>query len=125
MPSPLGLFIHPEYGLWHGFRGALAFAEILDLADQKTEPVQSACVNCLEKWCLSACPVDAFSGSGYDVPACVGYLDSSAGADCMALGCGARRACPEARAFTYEPAQAAFHMAAFRRSTLLGARGDS
>src|SRR5690606_37251113 len=22
-PSPLGILIHPEYGLWHGYRGAL------------------------------------------------------------------------------------------------------
>ena len=25
-PSPLGLFIHPEYGLWHAYRAALVFA---------------------------------------------------------------------------------------------------
>src|SRR3972149_11239302 len=25
-PSPLGLLIHPDYGLWHGYRGALLFA---------------------------------------------------------------------------------------------------
>lgn len=26
-PSPLGLLIHPSYGLWHAYRNALAFAE--------------------------------------------------------------------------------------------------
>ena len=25
-PSPLGLFIHPRFGLWHSYRGALAFS---------------------------------------------------------------------------------------------------
>src|SRR5579883_2337285 len=25
--SPLGMLIHPEYGLWHSYRGALAFRE--------------------------------------------------------------------------------------------------
>ncbi len=26
-PSPLGLLMHPEYGLWHGYRGAILFGE--------------------------------------------------------------------------------------------------
>ena len=29
-PSPLGLLIHPVYGLWHSYRGALGFPEALD-----------------------------------------------------------------------------------------------
>ena len=29
--SPLGILIHPDFGLWHAYRGALAFAEQLDL----------------------------------------------------------------------------------------------
>lgn len=28
-PSPLGLLIHPEHGLWHAYRGALLFAQRL------------------------------------------------------------------------------------------------
>ncbi len=28
--SPIGLLIHPDYGLWHSYRGALGFAEALD-----------------------------------------------------------------------------------------------
>ena len=24
-PSPLGILMHPEYGLWHAYRGALLF----------------------------------------------------------------------------------------------------
>ena len=31
-PSPIGLLIHPVYGLWHSYRGALAFREALDVA---------------------------------------------------------------------------------------------
>jgi len=30
-PSPLGPLIHPRFGLWHAYRGALAFAEALVL----------------------------------------------------------------------------------------------
>ena len=29
--SPLGVLIHPDYGLWHGYRGALGFADSLTL----------------------------------------------------------------------------------------------
>ena len=35
-PSPIGPLIHPEYGLWHAYRGALAFAEALDLPERGT-----------------------------------------------------------------------------------------
>src|SRR5207302_1380178 len=30
-PSPVGILIHPDYGLWHAYRGALAFADRLVL----------------------------------------------------------------------------------------------
>ena len=89
-PSPLGMFIHPVYGLWHGYRGASALAERLE-----------------------TCPVEAFAAEGYDVAACTRHLETPAGADCMAEGCRARRACPVGTAHTYAPAQAAFHMKAF------------
>ncbi len=110
-PSPLGVLIHPDYGLWHAYRGALAFAERLDLPvrDDRTSP----CDTCADKPCLSACPVGAFTGESYDVPACVAHIDTEAGRDCIDLGCRARRACPVGRDFVYEPAQAAFHMRAF------------
>ncbi len=121
-PSPLGMFIHPDHGLCHGYRGALALAERLDLppADDRPRP----CDTCPDRPCLSACPVGAFRvGEGaadamaeYDVPACARHLDSPAGADCMTLGCRARRACPEGQGARYTPAQAEFHMRAFLKS---------
>jgi len=113
-PSPLGVLIHPEYGLWHAYRGALAFAERLDIPSCEVRP--SPCEFCADKPCLSACPVGAFSGDGYDVPACLAYLATPDGGDCVALGCLARRACPVGTEFTYEPAQAEFHMRAFTRA---------
>lgn len=109
--SPLGILIHPDYGLWHGYRGALAFAERRELPPAETRP--SPCESCADRPCLSTCPAGAFSEGGYDVPACAAHLRSDAGADCMALGCRARRACPAGRGYVYEPAQAAFHMTAF------------
>jgi len=111
--SPLGILIHPDYGLWHGYRGALGFAERLDLlpADERASP----CDTCIEKPCLGACPAGAFDGVGYDVPACVAHLKSSAGQDCLDRGCRARRACPVGRDYVYNSPQARFHMAAFLR----------
>lgn len=117
-PSLLGVLIHPDYGLWHAYRGALAFAERLELPAPDTRP--RPCDSCADKPCLTACPVDAFGPDGYDVPACVAHVTKPEGADCMDLGCRARRACPVGQSFIYEPANAAFHMAAFRK-----AQGDS
>ncbi len=113
-PSPLGVLIHPDHGLWHAYRAALLFAETLELPAVDKRP--SPCETCAGKPCLSACPVGAFSGEGYDVPACAGYLSSSAGSDCMEGGCRARDACPVASDRHCPPAQIRFHMAAFKRS---------
>jgi len=30
-PSPIGILIHPDYGLWHAYRAALLFAERIDM----------------------------------------------------------------------------------------------
>lgn len=113
-PSPLGLHIHPEYGLWHGYRGALAFAERIDLppAVVSTHP----CERCADRPCLSACPVHAFTAQGHDVAACTGHLASGSGEPCMTHGCLARRACPIGREFMYAPAQIRFHMRHFLRA---------
>ena len=111
-PSPLGVLIHPDYGLWHAYRGALAFAERLDLPLREDRP--RPCDTCADKPCLTTCPVAAFGPEGYDVPGCIGHISSPEGADCMDLGCRARRTCPVGQEFIYEPANAAFHMAAFR-----------
>ena len=109
--SPLGILIHPDYGLWHGYRGALAFAGALPLPPRDDRP--SPCEACADRPCLSTCPVAAFGEGGYDVPACAAHLREPEGGDCMALGCRARRACPVGHDYIYEPAQAEFHMAAF------------
>jgi ferredoxin len=113
-PSPIGMLIHPVYGLWHSYRGALGFAEALEVSPPGAAP--SPCDSCAEKPCLGACPVGAFSVGSYDVPACAAHLMSSAGADCMELGCRARRACPVGLQHVPGPEQAGFAMRAFRRA---------
>jgi len=117
--SPLGILIHPDYGLWHAYRGALAFKERLDLPPPDRRP--HPCDSCVDKPCLSACPVAAFSPGGYEVDACAGHIAAAAGRDCLDLGCRARRACPIGRKWWYEADQAAFHMAAFLRARQMAA----
>jgi hypothetical protein len=113
-PSPLGLLIHPDWGLWHSYRGALGFAQRLALPSPDSRP--SPCIDCVDRPCLSACPVGAFGPAGYDVAACIGHLDRPEGAACRTAGCRARRACPVGSAAQHGPEQAAFHMQAFRRA---------
>lgn len=113
-PSPLGILIHPEYGLWHAYRAALLFAQAIELPPRAEG--RSPCESCAEKPCLSACPVHAFTNSGFDAAACTGHITGAAGRPCMDGGCLARNACPVAPALRYGAPQLRFHMAAFRRA---------
>ncbi len=110
-PSPIGILIHPDYGLWHAYRGALVFEEPLELppADERARP----CDSCPDKPCLTTCPVGAFTGAGYDVAACASHIATPAGQDCVDGGCLARRACPVGTDYRYNPDQASWHMRAF------------
>ncbi len=112
--SPLGILIHPEFGLWHAYRAALLFSRPLELPRRESQP--SPCAGCARKPCLKGCPVDAFARGSYDVPACVRYLEDPLGAACLGFGCLARHACPVGRDFAPDPAQARFHMQAFLRA---------
>ncbi|HXV31087.1 MAG TPA: ferredoxin, partial [Sinorhizobium sp.] len=58
-PSPLGILIHPRYGLWHGYRGALGFACTLPATGEVA--TGHACDACEGRPCLSACPADALA----------------------------------------------------------------
>jgi ferredoxin len=113
-PSPIGILIHPRYGLWHSYRGALGFREAFDIPELTVVP--SPCESCSGRWCLKTCPVGAFSGADYDVTACLGHLQSAAGGDCMGGGCRARRACPVSAEHAYGVEQANFIMRAFLRA---------
>jgi hypothetical protein len=109
--SPLGLLIHPQWGLWHSYRGALGLRERLELPHW--ERVAHPCESCREHPCLSACPVSAFAlDHAYDVAACHNYLNEGT-AECLTQACAARRACPVASEMRYVETQAAFHMRAF------------
>lgn len=119
--SPVLLQIHPQWGLWHAYRFALALPD-LPAADAQTlrstavvpdKAAAEICLSCDGQPCLQRCPVGAFSDGAYDVNACADHLHQPQGRDCMSGGCLARRACPVAPDLQYQPAHAAFHMRAF------------
>lgn len=119
-PSPLGLLIHPEHGLWHAYRAALVLGDAIDLParDGRASP----CITCADTPCLGTCPVDAFSGTNYDVGVCATHIASPTGADCLSSSCRARRACPIGASNAYGPALARFHMQAFLSARTVEAR---
>ena len=119
-PSPIGPLVHPDHGLWHAYRGALAFRQRLHLPPSDNRP--SPCETCTEKPCLSACPVGAFSTDGYDVEGCVAHIASRSGTRCLRGGCLARHACPAGRDAAYGASQAEFHMRAFLDSRMRSTR---
>lgn len=112
--SPLGILIHPLYGLWHGYRGALGFSERLDAGTghpQQPHP----CATCIGKPCLTHCPVGGITSERFDVGVCRAHLVSNEGrAGCMATGCLAREACPVGAAYRYPAGQLRFHMQALK-----------
>lgn len=120
--SPIGLLIHRDFGLWHAYRCAI----LLDVPlPEPTAPTTRPCDDCPDQPCLATCPVDAFAPAAaasagpatYDAGRCREHVRAPAGADCRLQGCRARRACPVGRDYIYETDQAAFHMAAFTRSS--------
>lgn len=118
--SPLGLLIHPEYGLWQAYRAVLVLgasqksrSQISGLAGHD-EKLIHPCDNCVDKPCLSACPVEAFTGTTLEADLCRTHLASGEDPDCMGIGCRARAACPVGKAYEYPQAQVQFHMRSFR-----------
>jgi hypothetical protein len=110
-PSPIGLLIHPKWGLWHAYRGALLLPLAIDLPTPA--PGAPPCESCKRQPCLSSCPVGAFRPGRFDLDACTGHVLSDAGRECREQGCLARRACPIGAEFRYVEDQARFHMRAF------------
>ena len=84
--SLMMLRMHPQYGLWHAYRFALALPDLVpenaaELVASKTGPVLNTCADCDEKPCLSACPVHAYTGSAFRLTACADRLQADPGGD--------------------------------------------
>ncbi|WP_275783261.1 ferredoxin [Pararhizobium gei] len=109
--SPLGILVHPHYGLWHGYRGALGFGDVLPANGSVAAP--HPCDQCADRPCLSTCPASAVESDGFHVEACRQHLGTAQGrTGCMSSGCLARNACPVGADYRYGPEQLQFHMAA-------------
>ncbi|MEN0040798.1 MAG: hypothetical protein AAF764_05630 [Pseudomonadota bacterium] len=109
--SPLGLLIHPQYGLWTALRAILVFNGDFDAPQHHVD--WHPCDRCVEKPCLNTCPVDAFRPEGYDWQGCKAHVASPKGRACLNGGCLARRACPVGMEYAYDDEHQAFHMAAY------------
>jgi epoxyqueuosine reductase len=108
--SEVNILVSEEAGLLVSFRGALGFAERLDLP----QPGMRPCDGCTEKPCRGACPVGALTAAGYDVPGCRAYLATPPGAaTCRAQGCAVRLACPWSAGHARARALHAHHMRYF------------
>jgi len=109
-PSPLGILMHPNFGLWHAYRGALLFEEAIAIPE--ADAAIHLCDACVEKPCLKSCPVDAYSAEGFAYQACLAHVRGD-GAPCRTGGCLDRNACPYGADYRYPADVQAFHMAAF------------
>lgn len=109
--SPIGIVMHPQFGLWHAYRGALLFDR--SVSPPLIEPPTHPCDACRDKPCMSACPVRAHSASGFDYPGCLAWARSPA-STCRD-GCLDRNACPVGVDHRYPAALQGFLMRAFLR----------
>ncbi|PWK69086.1 4Fe-4S dicluster domain-containing protein [Aminobacter sp. AP02] len=111
MPSPLGILMHPEYGLWHAYRGALLFD--FDIEIGTPQKSIHLCDACDRKPCMKACPADAYSPVGFAYEDCLGHVRGPNGAPCRTGGCLDRNACPFGTDYRYPSEVQTFHMASF------------
>ncbi|MGF7005022.1 hypothetical protein [Aminobacter sp. BE322] len=110
-PSPLGILMHPQYGLWHAYRGALLFDVEIEIPEVRGQ--SHLCDLCVGKPCLKSCPVGAYSVAGFAYEDCLAHVRGPAGGACRSSGCLDRNACPQGLAYRYPEAVQAFHMKSF------------
>ncbi len=110
-PSPLGILMHPRFGLWHAYRGALLLDRHISI--QVPREVIHLCDACVGKPCLKSCPVDAYSAAGFAYGDCLSHVRGPSGEVCRTQGCLDRNACPHGAAYRYTAEMQEFHMAAF------------
>lgn len=108
-PSPLGLGIHQQYGLWSAYR-ALWWLDAEPETSTPASPVSgnSICADCKTRECVQQCPAEAVSyGTMPDITRCADYR-YQAESTCQS-GCQARLACPVAAEHRYTAEQFAYH----------------
>jgi len=112
-PSPMGLGIHPAFGLWFAYRGVIGLEAALP---STATPSSSPCDGCVQRPCIAACPADVLSHQAPPkVAAC--FTERLRAGGCES-SCVARRACPVGAEHGYVSAQEAHHHRASLRSYL-------
>jgi len=106
-PTPLGLGMHADYGVWSACRAVWWLDAELAAPFELGNPVDH-CASCVGRPCISACPASALQvGAMPLLSACADsrLADASACADT----CVAREACPIAATHRYEKSQLSYH----------------
>jgi hypothetical protein len=104
-PSLVGVVVHPVYGPWIAFRAALLVDQLIDAPGDALgfDP----CPGCGPRSCITACPAQAVSSSGWDIPRCVTHRVERE-PDCN-LRCHARAACVLGPEYRYADDELAYH----------------
>lgn len=104
-PSPLGLGISPTFGVWFAYRAAFLVKADLPLRQAVAQP--SPCDSCVDKPCISTCPVGAVKLGAFDVAGC-GRFRIQTDSPCKDR-CLARMACPYFPEHRYSLEQIQYH----------------
>ncbi|MEM9604927.1 MAG: hypothetical protein AAGA11_18840 [Pseudomonadota bacterium] len=121
-PSPLGLGIHADYGLWHAVRAVWWLDCPAPAADARV-PAPDLCAHCTTQACIAACPGSALTvGQLPTLSACADYRFAPE-SQC-ASGCVARTACPVGAGHRYDTDQIAHHYE-LATPAMAAYRGDS
>jgi epoxyqueuosine reductase QueG len=102
--SLLGILLHPLYGPWISLRGAILTNLMLNQFDSPLSDF-TPCPSC-NKPCISVCPANTISESGWDWESCMKFRLSD---DTCAKSCASRRACPYGKQEQYSEQQLEYH----------------
>ena len=104
--SPMGIGIHAEFGTWFAFRAVVAANT--GFAESSQVKVASPCESCMDKPCVSSCPVGAVRRDApFQLQTCIEERTRE-GSACQ-YQCLARLACPVGSQHQYAADQLRYH----------------
>lgn len=112
--SPLGMLVHPKWGLWFAFRAAILSTDKIEgLIDNPYNEEISPCIPCSDKPCISNCPAKAVKAECFNYQNCQNYLRDNSHSHCATYSCIARNSCPIGQEYRYSDEHQKFHMALY------------